>query len=95
MSAGTCRYCRCTEDNACRLPDGEPCSWLVATQDVCNSPSCIREHQAALAKAQAARSRRPRRLNSAEIHQLKMAELAARRRRWREAAKARKKGRTA
>jgi hypothetical protein len=43
-----CRFCGCTDDNACRLSDvptnlgdGEPCAWIDGVQDVCTNPSCL------------------------------------------------------
>ena len=35
-----CRYCRCTEDNACVLEDGDTCILNEATM-VCNRPACV------------------------------------------------------
>ena len=39
--AGVCRYCSCTEENACMLAHGEPCGWIDKSRTVCNSPRCI------------------------------------------------------
>lgn len=39
---GRCRYCSCTEDNACRLADNEPCAWWDEERTVCSNPRCIR-----------------------------------------------------
>lgn len=41
MSAGTCIFCGCTEDSACRLPNGDPCSWMNNARTRCNNPLCI------------------------------------------------------
>jgi hypothetical protein len=38
--AGICKFCRCTPDNACVLPDGEPCAWF--TENVCTNPACMK-----------------------------------------------------
>lgn len=91
MSAGRCRFCGCTEDNTCRLPNSEPCGWLVRTQDVCNAPRCIRAWQAEQASKAAAEKLRTRRRTPAEIHQLILEERRARRRQYRANRAARKK----
>jgi len=41
---GVCRYCRCTEGNACRLPDGDGCAWFDAGRTLCNSPVCLNQY---------------------------------------------------
>lgn len=38
---GVCRHCECTETNACRLTNGEPCCWIDAERKVCSNPACI------------------------------------------------------
>lgn len=45
---GICRFCGCTEYNACtsKKGTGDPfgtCSWLDETETVCNGPYCIHE----------------------------------------------------
>jgi hypothetical protein len=35
-----CRYCGCTEDNACLLKDG-PCSWAFIEIPCCSNPKCV------------------------------------------------------
>ncbi|HEX5236134.1 MAG TPA: hypothetical protein VFW25_12485 [Silvibacterium sp.] len=35
-----CRYCGCTDDNACRLGSGETCAWTTSLCDVCSRVSC-------------------------------------------------------
>lgn len=35
-----CRFCGCTEMNACQTPDG-PCHWVL--EDVCSNPPCVRK----------------------------------------------------
>lgn len=47
---GTCRYCGCTEDDAC----GDGCSWLDNSQTVCDAPACEQAHAKALGYAKAA-----------------------------------------
>ena len=53
---GICRYCRCTENNACRitlraarrnpaLKASITCSWLNDEQTVCTNPQCVRKHK--------------------------------------------------
>jgi hypothetical protein len=42
--AGVCRFCRCTEESACELPNGEPCAWFTA--EVCTNPPCVRAFKA-------------------------------------------------
>ena len=37
---GVCRYCKCTEDRACRLADGGACSWIFPEHTVCSAPEC-------------------------------------------------------
>ncbi len=44
--AGVCRYCGCTEDDACRIPGGDACSWLDAHRTVCNAPRCVGQFHA-------------------------------------------------
>jgi len=34
----TCRYCGCSDDDACSLSTG-PCEWVAA--DVCSNPYCV------------------------------------------------------
>jgi hypothetical protein len=53
---GVCRYCRCTDTNACvitiRAHTKPPCtksitcSWINKQQTVCSAPSCLRKHRA-------------------------------------------------
>lgn len=42
-----CMYCGCTDANACRLRDGEPCVWSNSLCTVCTNPACLRAHSAA------------------------------------------------
>ena len=39
---GVCRYCKCTEERACRLADGGACSWIFPEHTVCSNPECER-----------------------------------------------------
>lgn len=43
---GVCRYCGCTEANACMLCTGDPCSWYDKDRTACNAPGCIRQYEA-------------------------------------------------
>lgn len=38
--AQRCRVCGCDDLHACRLPGGEPCSWVLP--DLCSNPQCMR-----------------------------------------------------
>ncbi len=40
-----CQFCQCTEENPCRLSDGDECYWLSGRKDTCTNPSCIRALQ--------------------------------------------------
>jgi ParB-like chromosome segregation protein Spo0J len=37
VTPGECRYCLCTEDNAC----DPPCSWVDPTRTLCSTPDCV------------------------------------------------------
>lgn len=93
--AGVCHYCRCTEDNACKLPNGDPCGWFVAGRNVCNAPACIRAFQGEVERMLAEMARRPRKRTPGEVHEQILEEARQKRRQYREAAKARRKGRVA
>lgn len=41
--SGVCRYCGCTDDNAC----DEGCCWVDPQETVCSSDSCIEKYEAA------------------------------------------------
>ena len=41
LEPGTCRFCGCTEQNACRLEDGEACAWADMSRTVCSAPACL------------------------------------------------------
>ena len=84
---GVCRYCSCTADNACRLPDGDTCSWYDKGRTVCTASSCVRQWEAVKKAIRAAA--RPVRRSSADIHGLIVAERKARSKRYRDAARAR------
>ncbi len=47
---GTCRYCSCTDDQACvtegHFGDLVPCSWLTQKHDVCTNPKCVAKFNA-------------------------------------------------
>ena len=42
IAPGHCRYCQCTEDNACKLPSGDTCCWLDRERTVCSNDGCAR-----------------------------------------------------
>jgi hypothetical protein len=69
VQPGVCRHCGCTENNACRLEDGEMCCWIDYSRLVCSNPKCMRAEGARLAAARAARTMdRPKRLTPADVH---------------------------
>jgi hypothetical protein len=80
---GVCRYCNCTEENACRLPDGEACAWLNTDRDVCSAPACLAAHSRALKRDERRRYQRPRRRTPADILELRKQEQSDRRKRAR------------
>lgn len=53
IAPGQCRHCRCTEENACQLANGDPCSWIDPQRLVCSNPECIKAEQARVAAARA------------------------------------------
>jgi hypothetical protein len=80
LQPGVCRYCHCTEDNACRIPGGDACSWFVADRTVCNKPSCITAWFAYQRRAAAQADQRPKKRTPGQIHALMQEERRARRR---------------
>jgi hypothetical protein len=38
---GVCRYCGCTEDNACLTAGERLCGWLDLERTVCDAPPCV------------------------------------------------------
>jgi hypothetical protein len=42
----SCRYCGCTEHEACQLECGQPCRWYIQRDDiaVCTNPACVRAY---------------------------------------------------
>ena len=46
VDPGVCRYCQCTEDEACE----GGCSWVNAEQTVCSNPECVEEMKAEAAE---------------------------------------------
>ncbi|MDE2104122.1 MAG: hypothetical protein KGL39_43190 [Patescibacteria group bacterium] len=71
VQPGVCRHCNCTETNACRLEDGDPCCWTDLQRTVCSNPACIRAESARVARARQAAitAGTPRKLRSWEIHE--------------------------
>lgn len=37
---GRCRYCGCTDENACRFERGLTCSWVIPGE-ICSNRDCI------------------------------------------------------
>lgn len=71
IAPGVCRHCRCTEDNACRLPEGEACCWADPARTVCSNPSCLKAEKARIAAAKAAaKAAQPKKLRSWEVSDL-------------------------
>jgi hypothetical protein len=58
LQPGTCRHCRCTEENACRLAHSDACCWIDNSRLVCSNPSCIKAEKVRVAKARAANAAR-------------------------------------
>jgi len=67
---GVCRFCHCTESNACTLPTGDPCSWFDCERTVCSNPACITAFQALQARQQFLHRQATRKKTPAEIHEL-------------------------
>ncbi len=61
---GKCRYCGCTAENPCRLPDGEPCNWMDTLRTLCSGQSCLRAFHSS---PQPKKKRKP---TPADIHAL-------------------------
>ena len=88
MSAcgGICKFCGVTDAQI----DGDKLSWFTPERDVCSKFDCRNRHFAAERERKAAAKRaRPRRRTPADIHALIIQERAAKRKRARDAAKAR------
>lgn len=85
---GMCHFCGITDAEV----DGDRVRWFNAWRTVCSKPGCIRQFDAEVARWER-RHRAPRRLNSAEVHELIREETKQKRKQYREAAKARRKGR--
>ena len=41
-----CRFCKCTERNACATPTGR-CFWIAP--DICSAPACVHKFYASMA----------------------------------------------
>jgi ParB/RepB/Spo0J family partition protein len=39
--SGVCKFCDCSEEDACRLEGGVNCSWANEEQTVCTNPDCL------------------------------------------------------
>jgi hypothetical protein len=82
MSAGVCCFCHCTEDDPCRIPGGDFCSWYLASRDVCTAPGCITAYHAKQ-NLLAAQTSRVKKRTPGQIHALMMEEKRTRRRAYR------------
>lgn len=57
FQSGTCRYCRCDEEQACVVDEktNKTCGWVTENVDppktVCSSPECVAEHADAIEQA--------------------------------------------
>ena len=80
MSAGQCRFCHCTESNACKLPTGDPCGWMDGTRTVCTAPGCQIAYFAEQRRLMAMSSRATRKRTPGQIHALMQEEKNAKRR---------------
>jgi hypothetical protein len=36
-----CRFCDCTPEDPCKLPNGDECAYMTSRANRCNKPSCI------------------------------------------------------
>jgi len=81
----TCRFCRCDESHACRLPDGDACAWFDQERTICSAPACLAAHFRELERERRRREQRPRRRTPAEILEIRKQEQRARRKRARSA----------
>ncbi len=88
LTPGRCRFCKCTESNACTLPDGDPCSWFAADRTVCTAPACIAAFFIEQRRAMAMADKRAKKRTPGQIHALMQEEKRARRR----AQRAKKRG---
>lgn len=46
VKPGVCRFCGCTENNACVIDVGLmtiTCSWVSSSRTVCSAPDCVRK----------------------------------------------------
>jgi len=89
-TADECHYCGITDAEV----DGDRVRWFNASRTVCSQPGCISQFDVEIARFEQ-RHRRPRKLSPAEVHELIREEAKRKRRQYREAAKARRKGRVA
>jgi hypothetical protein len=80
VSAGQCRFCRCTEDDPCRVPGGDTCSWFDKSCTVCTGPACITAYFAEQRRLMAEGSRSTRKRTPGQIHELMKEERNAKRR---------------
>jgi hypothetical protein len=80
MSAGSCRFCHCTEDNACKLPTGDPCGWWDSTRTVCTAPGCIIAYFAQERRKSSDAAAKFRKRTPGQIHELMRQEKNAKQR---------------
>jgi hypothetical protein len=79
---GVCEFCGITDADI----DGDRLWWTSPKRDCCNKYGCIKAKKA---KERRARALRPKRNTPADIHRLIREEAAAKRKRYRDAAKKR------
>jgi hypothetical protein len=53
--SGICRYCDCTDGEACMIA-GIPCHWIDRRKTVCSNPDCAAQWKAQKKKRKAAKS---------------------------------------
>jgi hypothetical protein len=80
MSAGTCRFCHCTEADPCRIPGGDTCAWMDGTRTVCTAPACQNAYWAESRRKSSDAAAMFRKRSPAEIHELIKQEKRAKRR---------------
>jgi hypothetical protein len=54
IAPGVCRHCTCTEDDPCKLANGDECCWIDSTRTVCSGRDCLIAEDARKAAAKEA-----------------------------------------
>jgi hypothetical protein len=80
MSAGTCKFCHCTEDDPCRIYGGDTCGWNDGTRTVCTAPGCMNAYFAQQRRLMAQSRRSTRKRTPGQIHALMKEERNAKQR---------------